>query len=112
MNGAAHRIVIDPQIEENVVLLHSVEREHRNSVFRMVGVADGEVDFRVGDANLPGFDQLVLLVADGRPRDLLQPAHLSHNEPTEDDPDNMTPERVAPKPAPPESPSTEHNDIP
>ena len=112
-NGAAHRIVIDPQIEENVVLLHSVEREHRNSVFRMVGVADGEVDFRVGDANLSGLEELVLLVADGRPHDLLRPAHLHHDEPAADEEShNVTPERVAPKPAPPESPSTEQDDLP
>ncbi len=111
-NGTAHRIVIDPRVEEHLVLLHSVEREHRSSVFRMVGATDGEVDFRVADANLPGFDELVLLVADGRPRELLQPAHFAEGESTEDESEPSAPDRVAPKPAPPEPPSTGQDGLP
>lgn len=84
-NGTAHRIVMNPQVEEHIALLNSVEREHRSSVFRMVGVTDDEVDFRVADVNLRGFDTLVLLVAEGRPQDLLQPVHLSEHESTKDD---------------------------
>ncbi len=76
---------MNPQVEEHIALLNSVEREHRSSVFRMVGVTEDEVDFRVADVNLRGFDTLVLLVAEGRPQDLLQPVHLSEHESTKDD---------------------------
>ncbi len=111
-NGTAHRIVIDPRVEEHIALLRSVEREHRSSVFRLVGVANGEVDFRVEDANLAGFEELVLLVAKGRPRELLQAVHLVERPSTDDDSGPGQADRIAPTPPPPESPTKDQDPLP
>jgi hypothetical protein len=97
-NGTADRIALDPRDEETRVLLHSVERDHRNSVLRMVGIIDDEAEFRVGDDQLESFDRLIVLVAEGRPLELLQPAHQPDQPSEKGSSESTQPDRIAPKP--------------
>jgi hypothetical protein len=72
----AHLLEIDPGQEESLALLHSVEREHSGSVLRLVGHRGGEVVLEVSDGQIDQLDRLVVLVAEGRPRELLDPARV------------------------------------
>ncbi len=79
-NEQAVEVTIDPRTPESLAALHAVEREHQKGVFRLVGFANDEPMFKVTDARLAQLDRLVLLVAEGRPLEVLEAHRLSTEE--------------------------------
>lgn len=81
-NGQAVEVTIDPRSPESLAALHAVEREHRNGALRLVGAINGEPVFQVDDARLDLLHRLTLLVAEGRPLEVLE----KHRVASEDEP--------------------------
>ncbi len=76
-NEQAVEVTIDPRTPESLAALHAVEREHQKGVLRLVGFSNDEPMFKVIDARLAQLDRLVLLVAEGRPLEVLEAHRLS-----------------------------------
>jgi len=71
-NEQASEVTIDPQSVEAVAALRAVEHDHRNGALRLVGFKTGEPFLQVDDARLAQLERLTLLVADGRPLEVME----------------------------------------
>jgi NhaP-type Na+/H+ or K+/H+ antiporter len=71
-NKQASEVTIDPQSVEAVAALRAVEHGHRNGALRLVGFKMGEPLIQVDDARLAQLERLTLLVAEGRPLEVMQ----------------------------------------
>ena len=80
-NGQVTELTIDPRSEDAVADLHAVEREHRNGALRLLGYQNGEPSLQVDDTDLQQYDGLTLLVAEGRPLEILEPHRVVDDEP-------------------------------
>ena len=99
-NEQVSEVTIDPQSPEAVAALHAVEHEHRNGALRLAGFKGDEPILQVDDPRLSQLDRLTLLVAQGRPLEVLEAHRLS----AEDEPGVV--EDVAAN-APPKKPATD-----
>jgi len=98
-NEQASEVTIDPQSPEAVATLRAVEHEHRTGALRMVGFKMDEPVLQVDDPRLSQLDRLTLLVAEGRPLEVLE----AHRVSTDDEPGAV--DEVAAN-APPKTPTT------
>ncbi len=76
-NATARRLAIDPNNPEAMMLLREVERESPHDVARLAGLQGNRVRLRVDDESLEQLDRLYLLVAEGRPLELLCKVELT-----------------------------------
>jgi hypothetical protein len=76
-NEQVSEVTIDPQSPEAVEALHAVEHDHRNGALRLVGFKGDEPILQVDDVGLAQLDRLTLLVAEGRPLEVLEIHQLS-----------------------------------
>ena len=106
-NEQVSEVTIDPRSPEAVAALHAVEHDHRNGVLRLVGFKGDEPILQVDDPRLSQLDRLTLLVAEGRPLEVLETHRLSAgDEPgvVEEVAANAPPKKPAPDPRPTEPP--------
>lgn len=81
-NGQVAEVTIDPRLPKSLAALHAVERLHRNAALRLVGFKNDEISFHVDDMRLEQLDRLTLLVAEGRPLEVLDAHRASTEEET------------------------------
>jgi len=81
-NHTAHLLAIDPQESEAMTLLRQIERESPQGVARLTGHHQDRVRLRVDDEDLGYFDRLTVLVAEGRPMELLSPMEITADDGT------------------------------
>ncbi len=72
-NGKAEVIEVAGGEDETAAVLREVEREHPRGVVRLLAWSDGEPSFDVSDSRIVAAERFALLVAEGRPGELLQP---------------------------------------
>ena len=82
-NGQVATLTIDPRSAEAVADLHAVEKEHHNGALRLIGHQNGEPTLKVDDAHMGQLDSLTLLVAEGRPFEVLEPHRLRVDDASE-----------------------------